>query len=91
MLAKAALSRASMPFPKTCASSAKKAKIQSAGLDLPSVRQDRQSVMAGRAGRLPDIVVPLPQCRQAISSFTELRQKLANAQISCCNIQHNRI
>jgi hypothetical protein len=47
---------------KTCASSAKKAKFQSARFDLPSVRRDRQSVMAAREGRLPDIVVPLPQC-----------------------------
>jgi hypothetical protein len=62
MLAKAALSSASMPFQKNLRQLGKKAKFQSAGFDLPPVRRDRQSVMAAREGRLPDIVVPLPQC-----------------------------
>jgi hypothetical protein len=60
----------------------KKTKFQSAGCDLPRVRRDRQSVIAACEGRLPDIVVPLPQCRQAISSFSEPRRCLLFVHIS---------
>jgi hypothetical protein len=46
-------------------------------------------------GRLPEIVVPLPQVamgdRRRRLGFTSRFRKLANAQISCCNIRHNRI
>jgi hypothetical protein len=38
-----------------------KCKIPAAGADLPPVLPERQSVMAVRKRRLPDIVVPLPQ------------------------------
>ena len=37
------------------------AKIPSAGADLLPVLRERQSVLVLRKGRLPDIVVPLPQ------------------------------
>jgi hypothetical protein len=40
----------------------KKPNFKSVRNDLPRVRRDRQSVMAACEGRLPDIVVPLPQC-----------------------------
>jgi hypothetical protein len=65
-----------------------------AGADLPSVLKKGQLVLVSRKGRLPDIVVPLPQLARGDPiawSIPEPRQKLANAQISCCNIRHNRI
>ena len=71
-----------------------KCKNPAAGADLPSVLSERQSVLVPRKGRLPDIVVPLPQVARGDPiawSIPEPRQKLANAQISCCNIRHNRI
>jgi hypothetical protein len=71
-----------------------KCKMPAAGADLPSVLRERQSVLVRRKGLLPDIVVPLPQAtrRDPIAwSIPEPRQKLANAQISCCNIRYNRI
>jgi hypothetical protein len=48
-------------IPKNSASPAKKAKSAAAGIDLPPVRLERQSVMASRGGQLPDAVVALPQ------------------------------
>jgi hypothetical protein len=47
--------------PKSSASSTKTAKSPSAQADLPSVHRERQSVMVPGEGRLPGIVVPLPQ------------------------------
>ena len=47
-------------IPKRSASSTKM-QIPSAGADLPPVLRERQSVLILRKGRLPDIVVPLPQ------------------------------
>ena len=71
-----------------------KRKIPSANIDLPLVLRERQSVPLVRQRRLANIVVPLPQVRSAtlsLSRFPEPPRKLANAQISCCNIRHNRI
>jgi hypothetical protein len=48
-------------IPKRSASSTKKYKMPSARADLPPVLRERQSVLVPRNGRLPDIVVPLPQ------------------------------
>jgi hypothetical protein len=73
--------------PKSSASSTKYARCQSAGADLPSVHRERQSVMAACEGRLPGIVVPLPQ----VATGNRRRRKLAKLQISCCNIRYNRI
>ena len=69
----------------------KKRKIRPAGADLPPVLRERQSVLVLRQGQLPDIVVPLPQAIRGGLIVCSISQKLANAQISCCNIRHNRI
>jgi len=49
----------------------KKCKIPAAGTDLPSVLRERQSVLALRKGRLPDIVVPLPQVARGDPSLLD--------------------
>jgi len=62
--------------------------------DLRRVPWKRQPTLVLKNGRLPHIVVAMPQVIRALSlmaRFPELRQKLANAQNSCCNIRHNRI
>jgi len=46
-------------------------KIPAAGTDLPSVLRERQSVLALRKGRLPDIVVPLPQVARGDPSLLD--------------------
>ena len=48
-------------IPKRSASSTKNAISSTARADLPPVLAKRQSVMAVGSGRLPAIVVPLPQ------------------------------
>jgi hypothetical protein len=76
-------------IPKRSATSPK-CNMPTAGADLPPVLKKGQSVLVS----LPDIVVPLPQGTRGDPiawSIPEPRQKLANAQISCCNIRHNRI
>jgi hypothetical protein len=73
---------------------AKKCKIALAGADLPPVIRKRQSVSLVRDRRLPDIVVPLPQVARGdlvADRIYRTARKLAKAQISCCNIRHNRI
>jgi hypothetical protein len=93
LLAKAAVSSTWMPFPKS-ANSKKLAKITPADADLPPVLREGQSVSVLGEGRLAGIVVPLPQLiggELVAARFPVLRQKLANAQNSCCNIRHNRI
>ena len=69
-------------------------KITRATADLPPVHREGQSVLVLGEGRLAGIVVPLPQRiggDPAAARFPVPRQKLANAQISCCNIGYNRI
>jgi hypothetical protein len=76
-------------IPKRSTTRQKPEKNPSTSADLPPVLRERQSVMAVSAERLADIVVPRPQRIGGESSaarFPEPRQKLANAQISCCNI-----
>jgi len=83
-----------MPFPDR-GQLDKKCKIASAGADLPPVLRERQSVSLLCARRLQNIVVPLPQVTGArdvvADQISEPPRKLAKAQISCCNIRHNRI
>jgi hypothetical protein len=55
------MSSASIPIPKSRASSTKNTKIPIDRGDLPPVLPERQSVMAPAKGRLPDVVVLLPQ------------------------------
>src|SRR4051794_14651586 len=72
----------------------KKCKMPSAGADLPRVLMERQLGLVPGKGRIPDIVVPLPQLVSGdliTGQIAEPRQKLANAQNSCCNIRYNRI
>jgi hypothetical protein len=69
-------------------------KITPTGADLPPVLREGQSVLVPGEGRLAGIVVPLPQLIAGdlvAVRFPVPRQKLANAQNSCCNIRYNRI
>jgi hypothetical protein len=50
-----------MSFPKEAPARQKDAKSPSACADLPPVLTQRQSVTVVGTGRLPNIVVPLPQ------------------------------
>jgi hypothetical protein len=54
-----------MLFPKRERRFGKYAKSRAARTDLPPVRRERQLVLVLRKGRLPDIVVPLPQVARA--------------------------
>jgi hypothetical protein len=83
-----------MPFPKKDASSTKY-NISADKADLPTLLRERQSVLAHRNQGLPNIVVRRPQVARGrfdrFFDFSVPSQKLANAQISCCNPLHNRI
>jgi hypothetical protein len=64
---------------------------QRTAADLRPVTTERQSVLVAGAERLPDVVVPLPQLLLVDCLIPQPRRKLANVQISCCNIPYNRI
>jgi hypothetical protein len=80
--------------PSRRASLARMPNSPSLKVDLPPVLRERQSLTAIGRGQLPGIVVLPPQVAGGDSSphrFPKPRQKLANAQISCCNTRYNRI
>jgi monoamine oxidase len=79
---------------KSSAGSANNPKYHSLDSRFAPVPRKRQPVLVLKNGRLPHIVVAVPQAIRPMSPttrFPELCQKLAKAQNSCCNIRHNRI
>jgi hypothetical protein len=70
---------------KSSANSAETAKTPTTVGDLPPLLRERQSVLLLCGGRLPVIVVPLPQVGGTPMTNWHARGKLANSQISCCN------
>jgi hypothetical protein len=79
---------------KSSAGSANNPKYHSLDSRFAPVSRKRQPVLVLKNGRLPHIVVAMPQAirpMSPMSRFPELCQKLAKAQNSCCNIRYNRI
>jgi hypothetical protein len=80
--------------PKRSANSVKSKKMPSNEGDLRLVPAEGQSVLVPRRGGLAAIVPLLPQVESRLADpepVSHAFHKLANAEISCCNPQHNRI
>jgi hypothetical protein len=81
-------------IPKSSANLSKVQKILSYEGDLPLVPAEGQSVLVPRRWGLAGIVPLLPQLESRPAERepdSRTFHKLANARISCCNPQHNRI